>query len=231
MLLGVTLTELLSMLRGEMMLSSNPGHNLNVAPAHKLMLARTQRQLHADFAWPHMRRDRDIALAENQRYYDFPTDLDGERVESVEVKYGGYWYPVTRGIGALQYNTYDSETGVKADPVLRWAPYETEQLEVWPMPAADNTQTLRLTGIRTLRALSQDSDTCDLDADLIVLSTAAEMLAEAKNPRAQVVAGRAKALYDKLRQRTEHNDSGRFPLGGSREGGRWPIGPRPVPRT
>lgn len=211
---GVTLPELVVMLRGELLQSVNTAHGVNAAPAHKQILARTQRTLWLDYAWPHLRVDRDEPLAAGQRYYDFPTDLALDRLESVTVKWSGRWHGLARGIDVGIYNAYDSDADVRTDPVLRWAPYETTQFEVWPMPATDDVQTIRFRGIRTLNPLVDDADTCDLDADLLVLFAAAELAADGKSPRAEALARRANAHYAKLRQRAEHNSESMFVLGG-----------------
>lgn len=201
------------MLRGELLQSVNTAHGVNAAPAHKQVLARTQRMLWLDHAWTHLRVDRDEPLVAGQRYYDFPTDLPLDRVESVSVKWSGRWHCLERGIDVGHYNAYDSDADVRVDPVLRWAPYETSQFEVWPMPATNDAQVVRFSGIRTLNPLVNDSDTCDLDADLIVLFSAAELAADAKSPRAEALARRANAHFAKLRQRAEHNSGSMFGLG------------------
>jgi hypothetical protein len=211
---NVTLSEMVLDLRGELLQSVNVNHGVNAAPAHRRILARIQRTLWLDYAWPHLRVDRDINLAAGQRYYDFPTDLPLDRVEQVAVKWSGRWHGLARGIDVGLYNAYDSDIDTRTDPVLRWAPYEEAQFEVWPMPATDGAQTVRISGIRNLRPLVEDDDTCDLDSDMIVLSAAAELSADAKSPRAQALQSRAQQLYAKLRQRSERNDSGVFVLGG-----------------
>jgi hypothetical protein len=211
---GVTLQEMVGMLRGELLQSVNTAHGVNAAPAHKQILARTQRMLWLDHAWTHLRVDRDEPLVAGQRYYDFPTDLALDRVESVSVKWSGRWHCIERGIDVGLYNAFDSDVDVRTDPVLRWAPYETSQFEVWPMPATTGAQTIRFCGIRALNPLVNDSDTCDLDADMIVLFAAAELAADARSPRAEAIARRANSHFAKLRQRAEHNSESMFVLGG-----------------
>lgn len=212
-----TLLALVADLRAELLQSVNSAHGVNLLPAHKVILARVQEDLWLDHSWAHLRVDRDIELAAGQRYYDFPTDLDMDRVENAWVKWSGRWHPLSRGINPDEhYNAQDSDLDIRADPILRWAPYETEQFEVWPMPASDDSQTVRLRGIRTLNPLVDDDDTCDLDARLIVLVAAAELAADAKSPRAQSLGSAAKNRYAKLRGRSEHGDSGRISMAGGR---------------
>jgi hypothetical protein len=213
---GVTLPEMVMMLRAELLQSPNTAHGVNAAPAHRQILARVQRTLWLDHAWTHLRVDRDVSLAANQRYYDLPNDMPLERLEDVRVKWSGKWHPLLRGITPDHYNAFDSDEDVRSDPVTRWDQYGIEQFEVWPKPTTDGLQVVRFRGIRTLRELVDDDHTCDLDADLIVLTAAAELAADAKSRRAEILAGRARALYDKLKQRAEHNTEGPFVLGGER---------------
>jgi hypothetical protein len=213
-----TLTALLLGLRAEVMQSLNPLQGQNAEPVYREILARVQRQLWADFAWPHLRVDRDKVLQAGQRYYDLPADLPLERVERVAAKWSGKWQPLVRGIGLDEMNAQDSDADVRSDPALRWAPAEGGQWEVWPVPAS-NGSIVRFTGIKALRPLVDPSDTCDLDRDLIVLFAATEIAAESKSPRAQAIAGRAQALYAKLRFGGEHGGDRRFRLGGGAASG------------
>jgi hypothetical protein len=208
-----TLQELVLGLRAEAMQSLNTLHGVNADPTYREILARVQRQLWLDFAWPHLRVDRDRAMAAGQRYYDFPTDMALERVESVSAKWSGVWHALERGIGIDEMNAQDSDADIRADPVIRWAPRENNQWEAWPMPASNNG-VVRFTGIKNLRALVNPGDSCDLDRDLIVIFAAVEIAAEQKSPRVQALASRAQQHYAKLRQGGEHNSDRRFRLGG-----------------
>lgn len=215
---GATLTTLLDRLRSELLMSPNPGHAINVVPAHKAILARVQRQLWEDYAWPHLRVRRDVAAEAGERYYDLPTDMPLDRVESVHVKWSGIWHCIERGIDAEHLSSFDSDLDIRADPIYRWLPYGTRQFEVWPVPASAST--IRFEGIRTLGALVDMSDTCDLDEDLLTLFAAAELAADAKNPRSSALASAAQRHYAKLKGRLRDNSGGMFVLGGGPPPGR-----------
>jgi hypothetical protein len=212
---GLALETLVVDLRAELRQSVSPAHGANALSSDKVILRRVQEQLWLDHAWPHLRVQRDVSLAAGQRYYDFPDDLDLMRVERVCVRWSGIWHDLQRGIGPEQYNAFNSDAGIRADPVWRWRPWEETQFEVWPIPVADDLQVLRFDGIRSLNPLVDDADTCDLDGRLIVLVAAAELAADTKSPRAQGLAQSAKAYLQRLKQRGEFNDGGRFSLGGA----------------
>lgn len=213
MAIGATLAEMVTGVRAEAMQSVNSALGRNTDPLYIEILQRLQRQLWYDFAWPHLRVDRSIALAAGQRYYDFPVDLALDRIESVHVKWSGLWRPLEPGIGLAEYNAYDSDLDVRSEPAMRWAPQENDQFEVWPVPAS-NAMTLRFGGIKNLAPLVNPADTASLDRDLLVLLAAAEVVAESKSPRAAALQQRAQQHYAKLRQRSGGSADTVFSLGG-----------------
>ena len=201
---NVTLTRLLDKLRGELRLSLNPAHNRQVRDSHVLQLQRQQERLWNDFAWPHLRKRRFITLVAGQRYYDPPDDMLLDRVESISVKWGGDWKPLTREIDDERLSAFDSDEGEQSWPIEAWRIDENEKIEVWPVPSTDGDVTtregqMRVTGIRNLRPLVADSDRCDLDDELIVLSAAGVLLAAAGAKDAELKLRQANTLYSRLR--------------------------------
>jgi hypothetical protein len=211
---GTALSQLLRKLRAE------SGHALQdsltraTQESYQLILARVQETLYADHDWPFMRVTRDVMLEAGARYYDFPSDLNLERLERVEVKWGGRWLPVQPVIDSEHYNVFDSDADVRSDPVRRWAFYtegDAHQLEVWPVPAtngnpASKEMHVRLTGIKKLGPLVSLEDRADLDDQLIVLYAAAEVLAEQNSPRSQAALASAQTLYRRLKSTTAHRE-------------------------
>jgi hypothetical protein len=146
-----------------------------------------------------------------QRYYDFPTDLNLERVERVEFKWDDRWHQLEYGIGRTQLDQYDSDRDVRSWPIYRWKEAEDNQIEVWPVPSLDGsidppTGLLRFTGIRALRPLVQESDRADLDDTLLVLFSAAEILAREKAADAGLKLQMAENHYRRLRARGSKRD-------------------------
>ncbi len=179
---GKTLLKLLQDLRAEIRASGNAAHNASSRESHVLLLQRMQEDIYDRHDWPNLRVERFIDVQAGQRYYDPPPDINLDRVETIEVRYGQRWCPVTYGIDASHYSTWDSEIDQRSWPVQCWQIYEDEQIELWPVPA-DNADTtsldgrLKITGIRKLAPLVADADTAMLDDRLIVLYAAAEILA------------------------------------------------------
>ena len=197
---GSQLLTLVTMLREEVGRATSVAVGIDDMPMLKQKLKRSQEILYDDYDWPFLRQVFPLkALSAGEQYYDFPTDLNVERVEQVHVWYSNFPQPLTRGIGVKEYAIYNSNTGVTSEPAMRWDVRWTgtaEQFEIWPIPTS-NTQTIQFTGIRNLRALVSDSDVADLDDQAIVLTAAAEILAKQGNQSAPDV---GKLAMGRIRQ-------------------------------
>lgn len=197
---GKTLGELVVDFRDEAGLAHTAAMSQNALEAIRTTLRRTQEVLFTDWAWPHLRVQRDEALLAGERYYSFPPDLDPDRVESAATREtpDGYWYDVCYGISIGMRNDCDAELGQRRDPVRAWEYFEDGQYEVWPMTDKDGG-TLRFTGIQKLPPLVSDGDRAVLDDRLIVLYAAGQWLQRAKDPSAATVLSMADAHYRRLK--------------------------------
>lgn len=192
---GTQLLQLVTMLRSEVGRSTSVSVGVDDLPGLKTKLQRNQELLYDEYDWPFLREIFPRKqLNAGEQYYDFPLGLNLERVETVYVWYNNIALPLTRGIDETHYSIYNPYLGVTSEQCMRWDVRWTgvkEQMEAWPIPAT-NTQLVGFTGIRTLRPLIQDNDAADLDDQLIVLTTAAEILARQGSESAEAVAGAAK---------------------------------------
>jgi hypothetical protein len=225
---GKTLGQLVTMLRAECRHSVIAAMGQNNLPTLEQVLRRTQESLWDEHAWPFLMVERDEALMAGQRYYAFDPDLAFERVDaiSVKVKYGGNWKPVGYGIGLPQYNASDSDTDVRNDPICRWQAYEGDMYEVWPIPASNSSQSLRMRGVKKLSPFIAASDRADLDDNLIVLFAAAEILTNQGAKDAQAKTLLAQRRLERLKGQQQKR--GMFVMGGGvdpRMTGTYPTHP------
>ena len=153
------------------------------------------------------------------RYYNYPTiDEDNvtvainlERPLRTWVWWTNAWLPVEYGIGVDQFNWRNSDGNPPnggnppetLDPIQRWQDNDQNQFEIWPIPSSN--QIFRFVGQRVLNSLityasqSGTSDsvtpnwnaTLDLDDELTVFSTAAELLKEKNSAQWQTIAAAA----------------------------------------
>lgn len=209
-----TLLKILTGVRAEARLSLDPTHNIQTRDTHIIMIQREQERLWEDFAWPHLRVQRFIPLGAGQRYYDTDGALmeDGtdpdyqipiDRIERIKVKSDGVWLPMNTGITAEHYAAHDSALDDRAWPPRRWKISEDEDIEVWPIAdanaGADQYGYLRLTGIRALRPLVDDSDRADLDDRLLELYVGGAILAAGGAKDASLKLEAASRLYGRLK--------------------------------
>lgn len=206
---GKSLLHLLQQYRSEVRASDNPAHNAGVRDGQVRLLQRTQEWLYDEYDWAFLRVERFTELQNGQRFYDTPADIEIDRLEKIDVRYGSDWVPLGFGVEDDCYAVYDSYVDQRGWPVQRWKIHEDEQIEIWPIPGANSSRyddpaatdregQLRMTGIRKLRPLVADDDVADLDDRLIVLYAASETLAakDSKDAglKAQAAAKRFKAL-------------------------------------
>ena len=214
---GTTLGTMVTMLRNEIFTSTNSAHGVSQEPMYKHLLARHQEKLWNEFEWPHMRGFLDKALAAGQRYYDFPSLVQYDRIKAVWVRNGSQWVPLVRGVGPEQWSIYDSDDDdARSDPARRWDLYtgsSSDQFEIWPLPASNAVAStlegyVRFAAIKQLGGLVSESDTADLDDQLIVLSAALEILSGKKND-----ATRAKAIrFADLKKSLQGNSRTQRPM-------------------
>lgn len=201
---NTTLIHLLDGLRAASRLSLNAASNIQVRDSQVKALQLKQDWFWGDFAWPHLRVDRDIELQAGQRYYEMPDDMDIDRISHIQVRSDSLYRPLSPGIDARHYAAYDSDLDQRGWPVCRWKIVEDQRLEVWPVPNSNFDETtldgrMRITGIRTLAPLVADTDRADLDDQLLIKSCAADYLAATGAKDAQIKLDEANRLYVKLR--------------------------------
>lgn len=219
---GLTLEQLIYNFRLEVGQSTNPAVSRSTRSRFIGILNRVQRRLYAEFEWPFLNIHRDVMIEAGSRYYDFPVDIDMDRTVRFEVKTAGFWQKVGYKIENKHLNQYDSDADTRSSPVWRWDYYladgsETPQWEAWPMPAEDaDADTLenavRIYGTQKLTEMVNDADTCLLDADLIVLYSAAEVLTKMRSPDAPAKLENANTLYTRLKGRATPSEP--FTVGG-----------------
>ena len=199
---GKTLDQLTEMLRAEIGASTNASMGLNSRPAEYQVLRRTEEFLYNDFDWPQFVIDREKNIEGGVQYYDFTnTEIDFNRIYQAWVLDANVWRPMIYGITPEDYNVSNPEFGTMQSRPLKWQHYEVNQFEIWPVPTLDTRIKFRC--IRAYKEMESGSSTCSLDANLIVLFAAAELLARNKSADAQLKLTAATTLYSKLKGQSQ----------------------------
>jgi len=224
MRLGVTFSDMVSDLRSEIGRSSDLGHGISDEPRLKRAINAAYFDLYDEYDWPHLNRVFDrVTMAAGSRYYDFPTGLDFTRVEQVRAWWNGVPTDIEKGIGTKEYATFDSDSDERSDPVLRWdLRYEdfasnATQFEVWPVPASANT-TIEFKGAYKMSELVNDADVCILDAEIVILRAAIDLVGKDEKQRAEQKAQRRlfnvrRRMPDGARVRIGLGEADRTPKG------------------
>lgn len=219
---GTQLSALVIMLRAELGRSESVAVGISDRPRLVRAINRAYASLAAEHDWPHLRKTfTRITLSAGSRYYDFPSDLDYDRVEDVKLWWNSEPQPISRGISIQDYSAYDSTaaTPERSDPALKWDIRWTgsrEQIEIWPVPAS--TQYLQFTGFIKTPRLVNDSDLCKLDDDLVVLFAAARLVKDKDESR--LVLAEANDKLNQLKSNSQSSsDTVRYGLGPSEEKG------------
>jgi hypothetical protein len=177
---GRQLRDMITDLRAELGHSTNVAHGINDRETLAYYLNRTQLDLYRDYDWPDLIVDRDVLLANGQRYYAYPNDLAFDDITKMWVLINTVYCELEYGIGPPQMVLWNSDTGFKSWPTRRWR-HDPDQsmFELWPVPDGNATAGnayVRLRGTRTVQPLVNDADTSTLPSNLIVLFSAVELL-------------------------------------------------------
>jgi hypothetical protein len=194
MRVGVPLSELRYELLAETFQSLTPAQTTSSTPFYNYQLQRVQREQWNDIEWPHLTIYHDMPMVAGQRYYDYPPELPFDSIFRIWWPQGVTWVPLDYGINPQTYAAMGGEL-IQAWPPRRWrncaqytngATNAAAQFEVWPIPPANTPYSLRIEGNAPLNPLVEDTDTCVIDATLVVLFAAAEILAMQKSESASL---------------------------------------------
>jgi hypothetical protein len=168
-------------------LGIDPGTNADLDLELNGLLEDRQQWLSGEYDWPFLEHRWSVNCPIGEQFLGFPTTTDEaetlainfDRPYYVEVFYVQKWEPVDYGIGATEFNIWNSYLLEKNDPIQRWMFHDDSDFEVWPLPAT--AQIVRFTAKRNVVTLRtngsyNDSAVLDLDDLLVVYFTAAERL-------------------------------------------------------
>ena len=198
---GTTLATLRAMLNAEIGAEMDETISPANIPIHNRLLNTQQRFLISQHAYLLGKVRVELPLIVGQQYYDPPGGIDFDRLDlPLFTNVNNFRYEVKYGIGQPEYNYWDSSRGLKSSPVFNWDRVlinGVKKIEVWPIPLVP--QTLMLSGTALVTDMGNDTDTCVIDDLVLVLFTAARILAKNGNQDAQAVLAQAQATLNALR--------------------------------
>jgi len=208
---GITLATLRKEVMIEAGFSTETGHAVHSAERLRHLLQRTERVMATMDDWPGIHFEEEVAVSADAQYVTLPTNISFTEIDTVHVAFGDEWLPVTQGIGAMERSVYDDTQ--RATPIRRWevTAGATTTFEVWPIGAT--AQTLLFTGAKKLGAFVDDDDTCTLDADVLVLRVAAEILGRDRKEDAALKLETARTLTNQITKKQGVLKRGNINLG------------------
>lgn len=188
---GVAFSTIITEVQRTARMSTNSSHSTYNLDYVKLIINREYRWCAQKWAWPFRKIESDVTLVASTQTYTFPTDIRPAGISEVWAQIGDVWYPVQHGIGRFQRSLYDNTETSWPPQRVQFVDDEdgTYSIEVWPIP--DQAGTIRLVGQADLPDLSADADKCLIDADVLVLRAASQILAYKDRADAAYLANQA----------------------------------------
>lgn len=192
-------------------ISTGSSHAVQKTERLNHLINRVERVTYAMDDWPTLEIEEEVSVVANAQFVTLPTNMTFAMINDVWVAYGNQWLKLTHGIGIAERSIYPDTA--RASPTMRWeirAPGNVD-FEVWPISA--QAETLRFIGMQKLGGMLKDDDTCVIDADVLVLRCAAELLAKEDKSDAGIKMETAKALTATLLKRLSSNKTEPVNLG------------------
>jgi hypothetical protein len=201
--IGVPLSSLRVDLRAETGQSLNMQQAVQSQATQDIMLDRQQRELWDAYQWTHLRLFVDKTVTAGQDVLSYPTEMPLDQISRIYIATGttSGWTPMSYGIRAFDIPASGAPKGTPRQwgnkvTVTGGVTNPTGQIQLLPIP--DTTYTLRFEGQAPCTSLTADTDKCLIDSKAIVLFTAAEILANAKNEAAALKLTKAQNYLRKL---------------------------------
>lgn len=170
-------------LRAELERAVDPAAGVADLPSLQRTIQRNYESLYDAYDWPHLTVTGVVSLSAGERYYDFPANLDYDKLDEIKLFWSSRPVNIDRGISLDDMYLYDSDNDERSDPVQKWdvrLVSTVEQMEVWPIPAS-SVDTIRMKGKLKFAQLIDDADQCLIDDSLVLLTSAVELLPEKAN--------------------------------------------------
>lgn len=174
----IQLHELRKEIQVEAGLSSEEGATAYSKERLTMIINRAERMMKTRDDWPTQNYEITAATVPDEKLIDLPEGVSIKNIRSINVLFGQEWLPVVKGIGPRERTIYTDD--MRATPAQRWDYLVSApgQIEVWPV--GSDSQTLMFRGQLEVGGMKDENDICTLDADVIVLTVAAEILGRDK---------------------------------------------------
>ena len=145
------------------------------------LLNRIQRDLAANRDWDELNTHIVVPTVAGTDTYSIPNAMNFEGMEQLYAREGETLTKMVLGFGPREFAVMDP-TAENSWPITRWrlSPLSVSDFEVWPNPSLVGF--IDIEGQKKPALMVDDSDFCTLDADVLVLRVAGQLLAKS-SPR------------------------------------------------
>ena len=145
------------------------------------LLNRVQRDLARDRDWDELKTHVVIPTVIGTDTYSIPNTMNFEGMETLHSRDGTSLVKMKLGFGPRELASIDPDT-TNEWPITRWrlSPLSVSDFEVWPNPSLVGS--IDIEGQKKPALLVDDADFCTLDADVLALRVAGQLLAKS-SPR------------------------------------------------
>ena len=145
------------------------------------LLNRVQRDLARDRDWDELKTHIVIPTVIGTKTYSIPNTMNYEGMETLHARDGTDLHKIELGFGPRELAAIDPAT-TNSWPIHAWrlSPLSVSDFEVWPNP--DRVASIDIEGQKKPALLVDDDDFCTLDADVLALRVAGQLLAKS-SPR------------------------------------------------
>lgn len=210
--------QLIYDLRAELERTVDPAAGVADLPSLKRTLQRNYEALYDAYDWPHLTVTASVPLSAGERYYDFPENLDYDKLDEIKLFWSSRPVDIERGISLDDMYIFDSDSDVRSDPALKWdvrLVSTREQMEIWPIPASSG-DSIRMKGKLKFAQLVDDDQQCLIDDSLVILSSAVELLPEKSVGKTKAKLAALQSRYGIVKGRTKFgSETIRMGLGGT----------------
>lgn len=207
---GIALKTIRTEIAIEAGFSTDSGHLAYSAERLNQMINRVERMMANMDEWPTRNNYAEATVTADTQFHTLPTSFDFTGIDTAWCQFGSEWLEVKHGITQYDRSLYSATQ--RAEPVRKWMVRQTDntEFEVWPIPGTQ--QTMRFEGSVKLGSMAADGDVCILDADIIVMRVAAQILGRDKKDDAALLLDNAQKLTQAILKRQTMNKSGSFSL-------------------
>lgn len=189
---GVAFSTIINEVKLEAKETTNATQATSRDPYIKQIINREYRWLGQQFRWPLRHSEVEVSLVALTKTYTFPATLNPAHINEVWYQIGTTWLPLPHVIGRLDRSVFD-------DSNPSWPPQRFEfqpdtgtgtfTFEVWPVPSEAGK--LRFSGQQKITDLVNNGDVCVIDADVLVLRAASQILLSKEPQLAAIKAAQA----------------------------------------